>query len=386
MMIEKLSFKIFISITTIVVTLLCVEFGTRLYLSVFRDLTFKNHLEFRMSVPKPYRNSQYDVKKFTSSTFGQMDWETPEDTSLVIPRDFKTEYINIKDGKRSTTLQPLYYKNVIYLFGGSTMFCSEVPDEYTIASYFQDLANKEFPNRYIVENYGASSVISAQELERLKTINLREGDMVVFFNGANDVIQSIYNNDPEGYIVGKNNKIVRETGSVRAFFLKIHPVLGKYSTFVSYFLDPFERKYKPSHMNDSSHVESLTNSMEKNYARNIIEADNYTRDKGAIFFHFLQPTIFSGNNATTYENNLRSNPYLIGVGIEDAMEIGYPKLTGMVSDFRSIHNIYSYDITKLFDGRASNHELFLDWVHVSEEGNRMIAEKLFKEMIKTGEL
>ena len=67
----------------------------------------------------------------------------------------------------------------MYIFGDSTVYGSEVPDEHTIPSQLQILFNKFYPEKYIVLNYGITSFSSDKQLKMLKTVNdLKQGDIV----------------------------------------------------------------------------------------------------------------------------------------------------------------------------------------------------------------
>ena len=107
---------------------------------------------------------------------------------------------------RVTKFQPLQYKNTIHIFGGSTIFSGEVPDENTIPSFLQKKINDSNIS-YKVNNYGVSSVTAKHQFERLKNmVEIKKGDIVIFYDGANDVLQKIYLGNEEGWIVGGNKE------------------------------------------------------------------------------------------------------------------------------------------------------------------------------------
>lgn len=233
-----------------------------------------------------------------------------------------------------------------------------------------------FPEHYRVENYGATTVVSAQELERLKTVKLKRGDVVVFFDGANDSYISIYNKDPNGWILGENNNFVLEKGLFTEFQIKLHTQFGRVSKFVEYFLSPYDYKLEPTHLKDARQVDALATEMSKRYVHNIRSAHDYSVSAGASFFHFLQPTLFSGQNTSHYQYQLRHNPYLVNAGIDKTLTEGYKRLRLATTELKS-KNISSLDLSNLFDKRPTGEEYFLDWVHVSEKGNSAIANAIF---------
>lgn len=365
---------------SIVFVLLAIEFGSRGLLLLLPELKYKSHIEFRKSIPPPYSNSDYDVKAFIDESYSLPGWDTPQGTRLLIPKNFHGRYITINNGVRHTSDAPSTFDNIIYVFGGSTIFNNEVPNHYTVSSFLQRLVNDNSSKRYKVENYGATTVVSSQELERLKLIQLQRGDIVIFFDGGNDSFISIYNKDPDGWIVGENNNILFEKSRLSNFMVKIHTKLKPYSTFVNVFLSPYDYRFEPAHLNDRSEVDKLSSKMRTKFIRNIFEAHNYTIESGGEFFHFLQPTIFTVKQPSLYEYQLKQNPYLISAGIEKALNEGYKALKPATKELQRDYGVLSFNITNIFNKRSSNDEYFLDWIHVTEKGNEVIANAIFKKI------
>lgn len=82
-------------------------------------------------------------------------------------------------GKKTTT---------IWMFGGSTLFGSGVPDFATIPSYLARDLNAKGPECYRVENFGAEGYDTNQELILLaKQLKAgRHPDRAIFYDGVND--------------------------------------------------------------------------------------------------------------------------------------------------------------------------------------------------------
>lgn len=364
-------------VASLILVLVAVESASRAYLIFFPTLNFQSHIEFWKSKPLPYKDSNYDIPSFIDEASSLTNFFTPPNSRLVIPNDFKGRYINVENGIRKTTHQPPKFSNVIYVFGGSTVFCKEVPDWYTLPSLLQDLVNQSYPNQYKVENYGVSTVISAQELERLKTISLKPGDVVVFYNGANDSFMSIYKNNPEGWIIGENRRVLFDKGFFATSMVKIHSRYSRFSKFVEFFLSPYDYRFEPTHLKKEAQVEALASKMHSHYIENILSAYHYSMNSGSKFFLFLQPTLVTGKSNSLYEYQLSHNPYLTANGIEKAMLAGYKGLRPAVRKLKNKHDVTTFDMSNLFDKRPQGAEYFLDWVHVSEKGNARIANAIF---------
>jgi len=94
------------------------------------------------------------------------------------------------DSIRKTIKSPNDNAKKVFMFGGSTTWGTGTPDRYTIASYLQKLLGEEFD----VYNFGETAFVSVQELNLLLE-NLSNGfipDIVIFYDGVNDVFASLY--------------------------------------------------------------------------------------------------------------------------------------------------------------------------------------------------
>ena len=164
------------------------------------------HKEFRLQRPEPYVNANYFSKDFINETFTQPGkWLLDKEFGGVKPSDYKGKWINVKNNRRVTINEPKNYVSTIYIFGGSTVYNGEVPDNLTIASQLASSSAND--NLYKVVNMGATSIHSAQQFGRLKSeINLNEGDLVIFYDGVNDVLQRIIYQNRDGYMIGQPKK------------------------------------------------------------------------------------------------------------------------------------------------------------------------------------
>ncbi len=95
--------------------------------------------------------------------------------------DFKSDLVNVINGKRVTYYQPEKYGNHIYMFGQCTARGTGVEDKDTIASFLQNEVNKAFPDCYRVENMaiGCGSDIH-DDMAHAEKIDFRQNDIVIF--------------------------------------------------------------------------------------------------------------------------------------------------------------------------------------------------------------
>jgi hypothetical protein len=375
---KPLFLNLLLSVFSLVLVIGGLELFARLSYDQDSMPEFTNNRAHRESRPLPYKDSEYFSKEFVAKMFRQPGgWMTPGGTRLVIPGDYQGKYYNVKDGIRLTCCVPADYQNIIYLFGGSTIYNTEVPDDYTVASHLQKIINeKNLP--YRVKNYGTTSVSVSQQTELLKTLSLVDGDVVAFYDGHNDILQSIYYNNPGGWIVGENREVLYKAPWVTKIKLKIFEALHEHSNFVTLFLNPYNYNLTPLHINDPEQVAVLTEEMKDIYFNGILEAKDFSEKGGAKFFHFLQPNIFTQASLTEYEKDLIANPHLVSVGLDLVFDIGYKKLKSEYPELQKI--VTAYDLTSIFDKRDGDEEYFLDSCHVTDKANFQIAKAIFAKI------
>ena len=106
----------------------------------------------------------------------------------------------MRDHKRVTLNADALFRNKLYLFGGSTISNSEVPDSLTIASLLASVGANDAS--FEVTKIWATSIHSAQQFARLRSeIELRKGFMVISYDGVNDIQERIVYENQQGYDV-----------------------------------------------------------------------------------------------------------------------------------------------------------------------------------------
>ncbi len=314
------------------------------------------HKEFRSLIPEPYQKSNYISDSFLDESFQENFWETPSNTRIVIPkkRDVKGKYINVLDYLRLTTDTPPEYDQRIFMFGGSTVFCSEVPDSFTICSFLQREINK---NHYStrVFNYGATSVNVKQQLERFnRDIKVRKKDVVIFYDGVNDVIQGVYHGNPDGWIVGNNRKT--------HYLIRLLRKYKKYSAILRLFNK--EITTTPNILDENIYLTS------RNYFDVISKMDDLLKEDNGNFYHFLQPHLFTKQGHNNYEKKLEKIESIIPINIPRALIETYPYLVKTTQNLE-----FSYDLSSVLD--TLKQSPYLDFCHINEYGNRIIASNIF---------
>lgn len=351
--------------------LLVVEIACRI---IYRD-TYTSNKEFRLSRPEPYKNASYFSEAFVEEAFTQPGgWTNPPGTRLVLPNDFSGKYYNTANGFRNTEGQPSAYQGTIHVFGGSTVYCSEVPDAHTLPSQLQKLVNDSLPVKMRVVNYGMTSANTAQQLERLEAADLQKGDIVIFYDGVNDAFM-LTTGKPGGWIMGENEIEYGKLTFIQRSVFGIYNRFHDHSRMVQVFFYPYSKNL-PVHLTDSARLDSLKTELKQNFIRNITIADSIVRSKGGTFLHFLQPTLFTRKTKTAYEQTLSGNDFIIPKVWEKAVTESYGELRAAMKEIPlGGRNV---DLTGVFDDRKES--FYLDFCHLAHEGNAVVAGEIFRQI------
>ena len=334
--------------------------------------------EFRAACPAPYQDAEYFSPEFVRESAAQPGgWQHPEGTRLIIPNDYHGEYFCVTNGLRVTRGQPSDYEHVVYFFGGSTVYCSEVPDEHTLPSYLQKCFNRAYGSRFKVQNYGTTTVTTSQQLERLRAVKPAPGDIVVFYDGVNDIFQGVYHANPDETLIERNRRVIEEMSCLQRQLIR----LASHSCFVRLCANPAKAK-TPSHLRDPKALKDLLVSLRERYASRLIAAHRYAADHGSRFFHFLQPNLYTVKKPSAYERGVLANPNLFAPpGMAQAFRRGYPVLREVNSMLRDDLGLDCHDLSYALEREAGVYdEYYLDICHVNHAANRVIAQRIFRKI------
>lgn len=130
-----------------------------------------------------------DVAAYQAATGGSQVYEP---YSLWKNPDYATQTFTVEQGYRKT-VQPAYNQAdsavAVWMFGGSTMFCADTPDDWTIASRLAAKLKEVYPNRkFIIQNYGLPGFVNDQEAVLLSRLLMqgKRPDVVIFYDGFNE--------------------------------------------------------------------------------------------------------------------------------------------------------------------------------------------------------
>lgn len=303
-----------------------------------------------------------------------------------IPKPLHTPNIEIDgQGVRKTVGNPTDTSashTKIFIFGGSTVFGTNAKNEETIPSLISQTLNAENPE-YEITNYGVSAYNSSQELAYL-LLQLKQNnipDVVVFYDGVNDLYSRyLYTYTPDNQSMYED-VMRKKLGNI----WKFHVPLANQSLFdpqllmsqlalfttriklIDYPLKLISSFGLGARMpNDNlikfNHSASIPDETAKMYAENV----KMVRVLGAAYgfktLFIWQPSIATKqltDNEIEIQNSKTeaANLYRETTTRVDSMNI---------PDFHNLSTIFSND----------RRAVYLDFVHVSAEGNKTIAEKI----------
>ncbi|MDA7643426.1 hypothetical protein N8665_03915 [Akkermansiaceae bacterium] len=317
--------------------------------------------DFRLKKPEPYSNADYFSPEFIDEAFVQPQrWILDDSYGGVKPANFEGRWFNVQNHRRITVNSDEEFKKTLYLFGGSTVYNSEVPDSLTIASQLAEIGANEAS--FEVVNMGASSIHSSQQFARLVSeVELKKGDIVVFYDGVNDVQQRIVYENKEGYMFGRPKN--------ESFPIRVIRLAQDYSAIAKLLLDTMGKNVKPV-------SEDLVENSIVDYLQTLDEAHNHVINSGGSFFHFLQPTLFTKSNLSEYELMLiEKGSHFVPVQTKYVFERVYPAIIKQLELVK-----YSNSLTDSFDDLSASP--YLDFCHVNHIGNQIIANEIWRSILQ----
>jgi hypothetical protein len=150
----------------------------------FNLATSVGHLRSRLTA-LPYSEESFNAQFITC--FPRNKFEARR-IFFLDKSNFTSPLLNFVGGLRKTSfVEPdQTYKNSIYLFGGSTIDCLEVPDDYTIASRLQREVNS-ISSGFEVINCGVAGATLRANYDHFQNLEVSKGDICLFYFGINEI-------------------------------------------------------------------------------------------------------------------------------------------------------------------------------------------------------
>lgn len=347
--------------------------------------TYISFPNFIASKPLPFLNVDdfEEVKMSYGKGANKCRGKIIYEESLGFPRyqkdNFKCPGEELKNGRRVTIGQPRIFSKKIMMFGGSTIWGSGSADRNTIPSLLQKNINEKISQRIKVINYGFSTVTINQQLNLLNSTRINEGDIVVFYDGGNDIFQTMVNENFKGSIIGYNqkNKLDIYLHNIK-FFLSVNSNTYR-------LISSIRSSYKSTpnincNINDENKSKKLMSDGFEYYLSRIELAKIYVESNGGIFFHFLQPSLFHKDlKYSEYEKELiKQSP----LGINECevylirVQNGYKHYSSEYNKKAEIKNLKN--LTNILDSVSYQEEYFIDNLHITSSGNALVSNSIFQ--------
>nr|QNO51694.1 hypothetical protein GMKFMAKO_00010 [Methanosarcinales archaeon ANME-1 ERB6] len=305
--------------------------------------------------------------------------------------NFHGKYINLnEESVRKTWNPPLSNDEKaikVFFFGGSTVWSYGARDEYTVPSYLSKVLYEEGYSVYVT-NFGEWAYTNTQELIRLQ-LELRKGnipDIVIFYDGINDGISS-YQSKIAGFPhnVEKRKLEYNSLDRLNNVFNIRRPLVKKSYTIkgIRFFLHKILNLNLDKRLNIDE-KQFLSKDEQLKLAKNTTDMYfNNTKlirsledEYGFKSYFFWQPTIFSKQNLSSTEKGIIENSE-DPEDWEEFFDRTYSLVHSRINHFNSSNIYYIADI---FDNEMAT--VFIDRWHISEEGNKKVADEIAKEIIE----
>jgi len=271
----------------------------------------------------------------------------------------------------------------VFVFGGSTMWGVGVRDDATIASFLARKL-KEKGIEAEVTNFGESGYVSTQEVIALIR-ELQRGnvpDLAIFYDGVNDVY-SAYQQRAAGLPHNEYNRVnefnltqSRSYRSLRAVFLRRtveRLAMVRFSRGLLRRLGVGVRPdaavtYWGARDNAIAGKEDLFREVLTVYEGNARIVKALADAYGFKTLLYWQPTIFHKKHLTAYEETQRKSV--------EALQPFCQAVYGIAcrTDLAAERETVFHDLSGTF--AEVSQPVFIDWCHLSEWGNEVIAERM----------
>jgi hypothetical protein len=290
-------------------------------------------------------------------------------------RQFEGTHVNInQDGIRITPGADCKSNSFkVYTFGGSSMWGWGSPDWGTIPAYLQEGLNEIIEGPVCVVNMGEDAYVSTQNLISL-ILKLQKGkvpDVVIFFDGVNDVYVGYESGEPgvhplfpeiSSRFEGQGINLLNRLRGTNMFWLakNLAQKIGVYGAA----LDRFQGT---SAIMDQE-IDELAYEVIERYLGNYNLVNSLAIEYDFQSFFFWQPHVAVGEKElTSHEMDMRLE---ISETLSQLANHSYDYLNHISEEFQNIHYI-----ADLFDDQAT--QIWIDsWGHVTPEGNKLIANEM----------
>ncbi len=264
----------------------------------------------------------------------------------------------------------------LWIFGGSTTWGFGARDDQTLPSWVSRLAHKQ-GRPLQVTNYGTLAYTLMQEIAHLVQL-LKQGerpDLVVFYDGVNDVYASYARGTPGSVIdvLGtlETRRELTPLQQVRTGFLRFaqdHSALYQSVTILAAKGSPRPPVSETGAGWDEAALLDLAHGIAEHHMECLHLVEQLARAYDFDFLSFWQPVTFT---ETTLHPEEQTDPRVSDEGLGLLHRQVRDRLQELAPD--RLH-----DVSMALESRSD--PVYLDYCHVSEDGNRLLAEIIWESI------
>jgi lysophospholipase L1-like esterase len=368
---SKLHF-VFVLFRNLIILFLLLEIGLGIFYN-YRDNSGIDENTERIFATGVYDGlDQKSVKElFRELREQDMEWESYLHYRFK-PMNGKHNTI-YKNGLRKT-VNPSLKDSVsalkIFCFGGSTMYSSGARDEYTIPSELSKLILAKFPNKNIeVTNFGCHGYTRATENIQLQLELIKNNipDIVIFYDGVNEIISAHQNNEAGTPTNAYNRK--KEFKIAHSYKKRIKLMI--FSSNLYRFVTTMQRKLFTGspYIQLGKRSDDLAKDIAETYVGYVKISKSLENNYGFKVFNFMQPNIFSKKNLSEAEQGYYKDQQYY----ENLYKLSYEKVR---ENYSMINDSTFIDISDVFNNEDKT--IYFDFCHTGEFGNKLVADRIFK--------
>lgn len=283
---------------------------------------------------------------------------------------FAGDYINIDSaGQRTARRLPCADSAThVAVFGGSTVWGTGAPDEYTIPARLQRALNATGKQSFCVTNYGESGYVTSQEVIALLEQIRRDApiDVAIFYDGINDVYAAFQNGRADAH--QNLAQIAARFGVVekRSRAHRLEDWLYENSRAYHRIRNAAPKSSRNSVAAAFTARDSvLVDRAIENYLFNVELVQHLGERYAFRALFFWQPVIYTSRKQLSSDEQRMLKQL-------DSRAIQF--YTYAARSLAARHHPMVIDLTSAFD--ETKEMIWIDWAHITPEGNHIIARNI----------
>ena len=349
------------------------------------------------------RIKRWNLSAFTETSWGKEYWDEIHKARSYDyypfigwrKKEFKGKHVNVSaDGIRKTWNPEFENREKVekvYIFGGSTTWGFGARDDFTIPSLLSKKLNEK-KKTYSVVNYGEAAYTLTQEIVYL-TLLLKNGerpDYVIFYDGINQVVSAyesgvagginnlhVMKDIYENYMSRQERSVSNAgliwkglTGGIRDNSM-IYRALSQGTLYVAgnkryRGKDAYAVEKNIAFTYNDDELDLLSEEIVSEYLRGMDLIGSLSKIYGFKYIFVWQPELYSKKHISPEESTYRQG------WRNRARKKLFEKVYGLIEKKKIKH---FHNISKVFDEVKDT--LYIDFWHVTEQGNEIAADEIY---------